>query len=125
MSVDIESPSNRRIIETARLKKRRHRDESGRFLVEGTRETERADQAGASIDEIFLCPEYAPRATVSLAESIAGFGVRLTTVSEIAFDKLAMRQNPDGIIAVAATWTATVDNLDRDLILVAEAIEKP
>ena len=86
MSVDIESPSNRRIIEIARLKKRRYRDETHRFLIEGTREIERADQAGASIDEIFLCPGYAPPATVSLSESIAGSGVRLTIVSPIAFE---------------------------------------
>ena len=125
MIVDIESPSNRRIIVIARLKKRRHRNETGRFLIEGTRETERADHAGASIEEIFLCPEYAPRATMSLAESIAGAGVRITTVSPIAFDKLTVRQNPDGIIAVAPTWTTIVDNIDRDLVLVAEAIEKP
>ena len=125
MSGDIESPANLRIIETARLKKRRHRDATGRFLIEGTREAERAVQAGASIDEIFLCPDYAPPATVSLADAIAGSGVRLTTVSAVAFDKLSMRQNPDGIIAVAPTWTATAENLDRDLVLVAEAIEKP
>ncbi len=125
MSGDIESPANRRIIETARLKKRRHRDATGRFLIEGTREAERAVQAGASIDEIFLCPDYAPRATVSLADGIAGSGVRLTTVSAVAFDKLSMRQNPDGIIAVALTWITTAENLDRDLVLVAEAIEKP
>ncbi|MCJ7780064.1 MAG: RNA methyltransferase [Acidimicrobiia bacterium] len=125
MSVDIESPANRRIIETARLRQRRHRDAAGRFLIEGTREVERAVQAGASIDEIFLCPDYAPQATVSLADGIAGSGVRLANVSAFAFDKLSMRQNPDGIIAVAPTWTTAVENLDRDLVLVAEAIEKP
>jgi TrmH family RNA methyltransferase len=125
VSGDIESPANRRIIETARLKKRRDRDTNGRFLIEGTREIERAAQAGATIDEIFLCPDYAPRATVSLADGIAGSSVRLTTVSAVVFDKLSMRQNPDGIIAVAPTWTTAVENLDRDLVLVAEAIEKP
>ena len=125
MTLDIESPSNRRIIETARLKKRRTRDAEGRFLVEGTRETERAVEAGASITELFLCPESAPPATVSLAGRIGESGVRTTTVSGMAFEKLTMRQNPDGIIAVAATWVATVENLDRELILVAEAIEKP
>jgi TrmH family RNA methyltransferase len=125
VSIDIESPSNRRIIEAARLKKRRSRNSMGRFLIEGTRETERAIEADASIDEIFLCAEYGPRATVSLAESIAESGVRLTTVSPIAFDKLTMRQNPDGIIAVASTWSTAVEDLDRVLVLVAEAIEKP
>ncbi len=125
MTLDIESPSNRRIIETARLKKRRTRDAEGRFLIEGTRETERAVEAGVSIKEIFLCPEFAPPATVSLATSFADSGARLTTVSTMAFEKITMRQNPDGIIAIASTWDTTVENLDRDLILIAEAIEKP
>ena len=62
---------------------------------------------------------------MSLAESLVGSGVRLTTVSPIAFDKLTMRQNPDGIIAVAPIWTAGLESLERDLVLVAEAIEKP
>ncbi|MEA2025034.1 MAG: TrmH family RNA methyltransferase [Actinomycetota bacterium] len=125
MNVDIQSPSNRRIVETARLKKRRARDAEARFLIEGTRETERAAEAGASIDEVFLCPEIAPPDTASLADRIAGTGSRLTTVSAIAFAKLTMRQNPDGIIVVAPTWTTATESLDRDLVLVAEAIEKP
>ena len=125
VAVDIESSSNRRIIETARLKKRRTRDAEGRFLVEGTRETARAVDAGASINEIFLCPDIASPETASLAGRIGDSGARITTVSTIAIDKLTIRQNPDGIIAVASTWAAIVDNLDRDLILIAEAIEKP
>jgi TrmH family RNA methyltransferase len=125
VSVDIESPSNRRIIETARLKKRRHRDAEARFLIEGTRETGRAVKAGLSVTEVFLCPEIAPPYTASLAERIAEAGTRFTTVSAIAFHKLTMRQNPDGIITIASTWAAEIENLDRDLVLVAEAIEKP
>jgi TrmH family RNA methyltransferase len=125
VSVDIESPSNRRIIETARLKKRRHRGSTGQFLIEGTRETERAVDAGVSVTEVFLCPEIARPYTVSLAERIAEAGTRFTTVSAVAFEKITMRQNPDGIITVASTWAAEIENLDRDLILVAEAIEKP
>ncbi|MEA3501893.1 MAG: TrmH family RNA methyltransferase, partial [Actinomycetota bacterium] len=125
MTVDISSPSNRRIIDTARLKTRRRRTDAGRFLIEGTRETARAAEAGVSMHEVFLCPEVAPTGTFSLAESLAATGARLTTVSAIAFAKLTMRQNPDGIVAVAATWVTAIEGLDRDLVLVAEAIEKP
>jgi len=125
VSVDIESPSNRRIIDTARLKKRRERTATGRFLIEGTREVQRAFEAGASIDEIFLCPDLAPVATVDLGERLAGAGAQMTTVSSTAFEKLSMRQNPDGIVAVAPTWEPSLNALDRDLVLVAEAIEKP
>jgi len=119
----IESPSNRRILETARLKKRRERGVRGRFLVEGTREVERALEAGAGIHDVYLCPDLAPPATVDLARRIPDAAV--VTVSTMAFEKLSMRQNPDGIVAVASTWSPALDTLDRDLVLVAEAIEKP
>jgi TrmH family RNA methyltransferase len=125
VNVDIESPSNRRILETARLKKRRERRARGRFLVEGTREIERALEAGATIHDVYLCPDLAPGDTTALAERVAGSGARLVTVSAMAFEKLSVRQNPDGIVAIAATWSPDPDGLDRDLVLVAEAIEKP
>ena len=125
VTLDIESPSNRRIIDTAQLKKRRDRTATGRFLVEGTREVRRAFEAGARIHEIFLCPEVAPPDTATLSGRIAGSGIRLTTVSTRAFEKLTMRQNPDGLLAVASTWESGLDALDRDVVLVAEAIEKP
>lgn len=125
VTLDIESASNRRIIETARLKKRREREASGRFLIEGTREVERAFDAGVPIDTLFICPDLASTGTTAVADRVAGMGVAPTTVSERAFDKLTMRQNPDGIIAVASTWRSDLDALRHDLVLVAEAIEKP
>jgi len=49
----------------------------------------------------------------------------MTTVSAMAFEKLSMRQNPDGIVVVAAARLPNLDAIDRSLVLVAEAIEKP
>jgi TrmH family RNA methyltransferase len=121
----IESPSNTRIIATARLKKRRQREASGMFTIEGTRETERARASGITIAEVFLCQEYATAETRALAESLAHEGIHLSTTSERAFRKLSMRQHPDGIVVVAPRWDPSLAALARDLTLVAESIEKP
>ena len=121
----IESSANQRVIETARLKQRRHRDERGRFLIEGTREIERAVAAGAGIAEVFVCPDYATEGTNTLADGIGASGVPFTTTSTRAFDKLSNRRHPDGIVAVGRIWTPDLGNLSRDLTLVAESIEKP
>ena len=121
----IESSANPRINATARLKQRNRRNETGSFLVEGTRETERAVAAGAPISEVFLCPEYASKRTQRLAEGMAGGGISLVTTSTRAFDKLSIRRHPDGIVAVAQTWATTPADLPSSLTLVVESIEKP
>ena len=125
MSPQIDSPSNKRIVATARLKKRRQRARLGGFLVEGTRELQGAAARGASIVEAFLCREYASSKTIQLGDALADAGVRTTTVSVAAFDKLSHRRKPDGIVAIVGTWETELGNLTSDLVLVAEAIEKP
>jgi TrmH family RNA methyltransferase len=121
----IESLSNTRIAAIVRLKKRRQRESSGTFLIEGTREAERALAAGTSIAEAFVCPEYATAETRTLADNLARTGIRLTTTSTRVFDRISQRQNPDGIVAVASVWDPSLEGLASDLTLVAESIEKP
>ncbi len=125
MSPHIESSANPRINATARLKQRNRRNEARAFLVEGTREIERAVAAGAPISEVFLCLEYASKPTRALAEKVASGGVPLVTTSIRAFDKLSNRRHPDGIVAVAPSWSTAPDDLPSGLTLVVESIEKP
>jgi TrmH family RNA methyltransferase len=125
VSPQIESPSNQRILAAARLKQRRQRDRTGRFLVEGARENQRAIAAGASIVEAFVCHAYASPDTIALVDALDDAEVQTTTVSASAFDKLSLRTGPDGIVTVAATWETEIESLAADLLLVAEAIEKP
>lgn len=122
MSADITSASNPRIRSLAALKDRRARDAARRFLIEGTRELGRAIDAGVDIEEILLGEEFASGDAVALA---AGAATPVTTVGKAPFAKISMRQNPDGIVGVASTWDTALDGIDRDLVLIAEAIEKP
>ena len=125
MTSHIDSPSNPRIKAIARLKERRRRETSGMFLIEGTREIARAHETGTTIAEVFLCQTYATVETQTLAQRLTEDGTPLTTTSARAFDKLSMRQHPDGIVAVAPVWDPGLARLEGDLILAAESIEKP
>lgn len=122
MSADITSASNPHIRSLGDLKNRRARDAEKRFLIEGARELERAIDAGVAIEEIILGKEIASEAALSLA---AGAAAPVTAVAEAPFAKISMRQNPDGIVGVAQTWDSGLDAIDRDLVLIAEAVEKP
>src|SRR5690554_7240475 len=53
----IESTANPYVKDVARLKDRRGRQRSGRFLVEGARETERALAGGVGALELLLAPD--------------------------------------------------------------------
>jgi TrmH family RNA methyltransferase len=123
----ITSPSNPRIRDLATLHKRREREARGRFLVEGAREISRGLSAGITFVEIVACPELesAPQESVRLRASAAG--VPVTLVSERAFTKVSRRQNPDGLVAVAASFPVSLASLDPrpGLVLIAEATEKP
>jgi TrmH family RNA methyltransferase len=95
------------------------RDETGTFLIEGARETERA-MGCLTVKEVIWCPEYGEAPDVR--------EVQLTTVSTRVFDKISRRQNPDGVAAVGVTPDMTLTAFSpagTALVLVGDAIEKP
>ncbi len=75
--------------------------------------------------EAFVCDEYASPEAAAFVDALADAGARTTTTSAPAFDKLSHRRSPDGIVAITETWEPDLHNLTLDLILIAEAIEKP
>ncbi|HBB40260.1 MAG TPA: RNA methyltransferase [Proteobacteria bacterium] len=117
MDAPITSPANPQIKAARRLRERRAREESGRFLIEGEREVARAQYAGVAIDLLFYC---AP----NLAE-----GVDLTAGVEVAprvMERLAVRDR--GVVAVAQIPErplAALPRPPRPVYLVADGVEKP
>jgi len=123
--LDITSPSNPVIRSAAALRRRRERDRTGRFLVEGRRETSRAFDAGLPVVELFIAPELAGDVDPIL-DMATGVKVPVRTVSSRAFAKLSGRSGPDGVLAVAETPPFDLDRaIAAELLLVAEGIEKP
>lgn len=124
----IDSPKNPLVKELVRLRDRRERDRSGRFLIEGTREVERALSAGVPIGELLVAPELMRPEALALASRVESSEITVTELSGSAFGRISMREHPDGVLAVAPTWRTELAELElgpEPLLLVLDGLEKP
>ena len=125
----ISSLQNPRVKQLVKLRDRRPRDEAGVFLVEGFREIRRALEKSVRLDELYFSPEWflGENEPALLAQAEAA-GAKLFELSKEAFAKVAYRERPDGLLAVAPQWKKTLGELSLPVapfLLVVEAIEKP
>jgi TrmH family RNA methyltransferase len=124
----VQSRQNPRVQNLARLRERAHRDEQGLFLVEGRRELERALARGV-IAEIYFCPEnFRDDSSQALVDHAAESGVATCQLAPPAFEKVSLREGPDGLLGVARAWTTNLADLplgNPALVLVIERVEKP
>jgi RNA methyltransferase, TrmH family len=125
----ITSLQNPRLKRLVRLRDRRPRDEERAFLVEGYREVRRALERRVALDEVYFSREWflGENEPALLAQAEAS-GARLYELTKDAFAKVAYRERPDGILAVATQWQRKLSDLKLSappFILVVEAIEKP
>jgi TrmH family RNA methyltransferase len=125
----ITSLKNPRLKRLVRLRERRQRDEERAFLVEGYREVRRALERKVALDELYYCPDwFLGENEPALIGEAGASGAKLFEVSKDAFAKVAYRERPDGILAVAPQWRRTLADLalpGEPFVLVVEAIEKP
>ncbi len=131
----IESPANPRIKAALRLRERRERDATGLTLVDGGREALRAMEAGAVVEQAFVCPPLlatreAQRVAEKLSQSFGPFGaaIEYTEVTERAFERLAYGDRADGVILVVRVPPTRLDGLQlpaEPLVVVTEGVEKP
>ncbi|MBM3852837.1 MAG: RNA methyltransferase [Verrucomicrobia bacterium] len=125
----ISSLQNPRLKRLVRLRDRRARDEEGVFLVEGYREIRRALEKGVRLQELHFAPEwFLGENEPALLAAAEAAGARPFELAKAAFAKVAYRERPDGLLAVAAQWKRTLEDLvlpASPLLLVVEGIEKP
>ena len=124
----ITSPANARLRSLSRLRRRRDRDAAGVTLVDGVEETALALHAGARVREAYWCPELDDGRAAGLLDDLAGAGVPLVRLSRPAFQKIAYREGPDGMLAVVAAPGAPLAGFDPpapEFLLLAEHVEKP
>jgi TrmH family RNA methyltransferase len=130
-SEKISSLQNPRIKQLVKLRDRRPRDEAGVFLVEGYRQIRRALEKGIRITELYYSPEwYLGENEPALIAQAAAAGAQLFELSKDAFAKVAYRERPDGLLAVAPQWRRSLADIvtpaeKSPFLLVVEAIEKP
>ncbi|MEO9151582.1 MAG: RNA methyltransferase [Lapillicoccus sp.] len=134
----ITSPANPRLKALLALRRRRTREETRSTLVEGYEELALAVAAGVTPTTAYVCPElFSPSGQAGAqdigrqADLLAALrlsGAEVVRLSRAAFEKVAYRDGPDGLIAVLPAVGRPVQELPvgrRDLVLLAQGIEKP
>lgn len=128
MSEKITSPQNPRIKEVLHLEKASERREQQLFIVEGFREVRLAEKSGYSFERLFYCPEVGYRKEINDLVKLLGAKTIVYEVSKQAFEKIAYRENSDGLLAVVRMKHLNLQELQlsgNPLILVLEKVEKP
>jgi TrmH family RNA methyltransferase len=127
--LDITSPQNPRIKQLVRLRNRTGRDRSGLFIVEGYREIRRALDNGWRPAELYVCRDlFLGKNEESVIAQARQAGARVLECVRPAFEKVAYRDRPEGLLAVGPQLRLRLEDIrlpERPLLLVAESIEKP
>ncbi len=130
----ITSADNPRVKSAVRLRERKERDATGRFLAEGAREVSRAIAAGLKPVEFYACQtllkNHIPAALANLGLTAElQDACQIYDVSEPILGKVAYHERPEGVIGVFEAPARTLDTLLPPgcpaLYLVAVGIEKP
>ncbi len=125
----ITSAQNDAVKHVIKLRDRRPREKEQLTVLEGYRELTRAREYGMELVECFFSPShFLGENEFPLLEMLAAEGVRVMEVSPQLLDKMAYRERPEGLIAVAKMKRHTLADLPvvkNGLYLVAEAVEKP
>jgi TrmH family RNA methyltransferase len=124
----ITSTSNARLKELRRLAARPSRAR-GSVLVEGWRLLAGALDGDARVESVYVAPElWLGRGEDRLVESAAARGASVTVVGAAAFAAVSSQSRPDGMLAVVARPSTSLQELRLDpspLVVVCEAIERP
>lgn len=121
----ITSIQNPKIKSLLALEKSRERRTQMLFIIEGRQEIQHAHTAGYVIEQLFFCEEIVEEKNVIPFQPDAK---KRTAVSHTIFQKIAMRENSGGVIAIAQQKTHELNTLrlsENPLLLVLESVEKP
>lgn len=126
--IALTSVANPRVKDLVRLRTRRARDEVGVTLVEGHDELRLALRAGVVPRTLYWAPGLVTSERRGVVHELADAGVPVVGVSDAVFAKIAYRESPDGLLAVATAPGRSLAELvlrPDALVLVGEGIEKP
>ena len=121
----ITSSQNPKIKSLIALEKPRERKKQQLFVIEGIKEIGMAIEAGYKIGNLFFCEEIVSNQNLT---KTLGTERQLIPVSKEVFDKIAVRENSGGVIAVAEMRVNELSHLKlkaNPLLLIIESVEKP
>ncbi|GEM49816.1 TrmH family RNA methyltransferase [Deinococcus cellulosilyticus] len=123
---EITSTQNPELKTLVKLHDRRHRRKEGKFLIEGAREASRALLAGVEVEKLYFCEGFFSPEALELYQDFDA--VEQVRLSRPAFEKISLRENPDGILALAVLPEFDLQELhlsEQALVLVLQGLEKP
>ena len=121
----ITSTQNPKVKSLLALEKPRERRRQQLFIIEGKKEISLALRAGYKIGNLFYCLDLVPE------KDLVSLGIDnklLVPVTQEVFDKIAVRENSGGVIAVAEMKTFRLEEIHLSrtpLVLILESVEKP
>lgn len=124
----ITSLQNTKIKEIVKLRKASKRKKSDLIVIEGKKEISLAMEAGVRVREVYCNKDE------SLLPPPLLFGGQVTErgqlyfVSPEVFQKISMRENPDGFLALAEPRNLTIADIElpkNPLVVILESVEKP
>jgi TrmH family RNA methyltransferase len=121
----ITSTQNPKIKNLLALEKPRERRKQCLFVVEGKKEIRMALEAGYKIGNLFFCDELISQAELKTFDTSDKL---IIPVSKEVFDKIAIRENSGGLLAVAEQKIHRLDGIQlgkNPLLLILESVEKP
>lgn len=122
----ITSTANPRVQASVRLRDRKGREASGRFLIEGRRELDSALNSGVQLLEAFVRDGWQERVGDATAHLLEASGAALIEVSERVADRLSYGGQTSPVVAVAKIPSAGLPDLGGPgPIVVLDGIEKP
>jgi TrmH family RNA methyltransferase len=125
MHFTITSTQNPKIKNLIALEKPRERKKQCLFVIEGKKEIKMALDAGYKIGNLFFCEEIISKNEL---QSLGSSDKLIIPVSKEVFDKIAVRENSGGVLAVAEQKTHRLEDMKlskNPLLLILESVEKP
>ena len=112
MAESITSLQNPRIKALVRMRKRRERDQTKRFLIEGYRELRRAVDRQVTIETLYICEElFLGTNEPQLITDAAANGAEVVEVGANPFSKVSYRDRPEGLLAVAEQFDTDLESI--------------
>lgn len=124
MITSLQNPAIKNIVKLSKSKERR---EQQLFVIEGARELSLAIQSNYKIETVYICRDkFHETKYPHVLETISGNDIY--DVSPIVFEKIAYRENSDGLVALARPKPHGLEDLhlsNNPFIILLESVEKP
>ncbi|MET3873748.1 TrmH family RNA methyltransferase [Puniceicoccus vermicola] len=123
----IQSPANPKVRGWVKLHVGKRRRETGRFLIDGAYEIEQAVEGGVDFEEILISESLEDDTLAQWEKVSMESDIPLRLLSKTAFQKVSVREKPDGVIGVGIcpNRNLALPETCTGPILVTNRLEKP